>query len=212
MVAAGAANAAGGAQAVMAAFSKASENVSSGSDVLTNMWGSSAAGGVSSDSSNTGGTPFAKAAGFSNSSDSMWGRGEDMEAKWQAERGSDQAKSDDKQGSGSTESTSSAKTGQGGNRQSTDTQSGGFMAAAATSGKIAVDAGVNLAKGIADVTKAKANERIADTTPGKIAGAIRGGSSPETNIEFAGNSLSGENDAHSEVAAFVNRSNSGAPT
>ncbi|WP_431064727.1 P-type conjugative transfer protein TrbL [Methylotuvimicrobium sp.] len=212
MVAAGAANAAGGAQAVMAAFSKASENVSSGSDVLTNMWGSSAAGGESSDSSNTGGTPFAKAAGFSNSSDSMWGRGDDMDAKWQAESGTEQAKSDGKQTSGSTESTSSAKTGQGGNRQSTGTQSGGFMAAAATSGKIAVDAGVNLAKGIVDVTKAKANERIADTTPGKIAGAIRGGSSSETNIEFAGNSLSGETDAHSEVAAFVNRDNSGAPT
>lgn len=212
MIVAGAANAAGGAQAVMAAFSKASENVSSGSDVLTNMWGGggAAAGGVSSDSSNTGGTPFAKAAGFSNSSDSMWGRGEDMDAKWQAESGTEKAKSDGKQTSGSNESTSSAKTGQGGNRQSTSTQNGGFMTAAATSGKIAVDAGVNLAKGIADVAKAKANERIADTTPGKIAGAIRGGSSPETNIEFAGNSLSGENDAHSEVAAFVNRD--GAPT
>ena len=212
MIAAGAANAAGGAQAVMAAFAKARENVSSGSDVLTNMWGGGASS-VNSDSSNTGGTPFAKAAGFSNSSDSMWGRGEDRDAKRQTESGTDQAKSDDKQGSGSTEPTGTAKTGQGGNRQSTGTQSGGFMTAAATSGKIAVDAGVNLAKGIADVAKAKANERIADTTPGKIADAIKGnGNLSETNIEFAGNSLSGDNDAHSEIAAFVNRGNIGTPT
>lgn len=216
MIAAGTANAAGGAQAVMAAFSKANENVSSGSDVLSSMWGGggnspAGDGGVSSALS-AGNTPFAQAAGFSNSSDSMWGRGEDGDTKRQTESGTDQAKSDGKQNSGPTESTSSAKTGQGGNRQSTGTQGGSFMAVAATSGKIAVDAGVNLAKGIADVAKAKANERIADTTPGKIAGAIRGGSSSETNIEFTGNSLSGENDAHSEVTAFVNRSNSGAPT
>lgn len=212
MIVAGAANAAGGAQAVMAAFSRASENVSNGSDVLANMWGGGA-GSVNSDSRNTGGTPFAQAAGFSNSSDSMWGRGEDREAKRQTESGIDQAKSDGKQNSGATESTGTAKTGQGGNRQSTSTQNGGFMTAAAKSGKIAVDAGVNLAKGIADVAMAKAGERIADTTPGKIADAIKGnGNSSETNIEFSGNSLSGESDTHSEIAAFVNRGNSGAPT
>ncbi|WP_404361585.1 P-type conjugative transfer protein TrbL [Methylotuvimicrobium sp. KM1] len=217
MIVAGAANAAGGAQAVMAAFSKANENVSSSSDVLSSMWGgggnsSVGDGGVSSALS-AGNTPFAQAAGFSNSSDSMWSRGEDRDAKRQTENGTDQAKSDGKQNSGSTESTGTAKTGQGGNRQSTSTQNGGFMTAAATSGKIAVDAGVNLAKGIADVAMAKAGERIADTTPGKIADAIKGnGNSSETNIEFAGNSLSGESDTHSEIAAFVNRGNSGTST
>src|SRR5574338_304897 len=45
MLGASAANAAGGAQALTAAFSKASENVQSGSDVLTSMWGGGGGGG-----------------------------------------------------------------------------------------------------------------------------------------------------------------------
>src|SRR5690606_23940948 len=122
------------------------------------------------------------------------------------------------------DNSATAQAAQGG-QQSSAEQSGGFLAAAAKAGKIAADAGVNLAKGTADVTKSKAAsmkksamDRIADTAPGKVAAAIKGqgGSSNKTNIEtpqqqasptFAGNSLGGDNDAQSEVAEFVNRNN-----
>ncbi|EOW8879044.1 P-type conjugative transfer protein TrbL [Escherichia coli] len=240
MIAAGAANAAGGAQAVMAAFSKASDNVASGSDVLTSMWGGGGGdgdggggggggGSGSGGDSSTGSTPFAQAAGFSGSSSSssgassMSGGNEGGDATGRAESGSsssDQAKGDGQKADNS----ATAQAAQGG-QQSSAGQSGGFLAAAAKAGKIAADAGVNLAKGTADVAMSKAAsmkesamDRIADTAPGKVAAAIKGqgGGSTETNIEtpqqqdgptFAGNSLGGDDDAQSEVAAFVNRDN-----
>lgn len=240
MIAAGAANAAGGAQAVMAAFSKASDNVASGSDVLTSMWGGGGGdgdggggggggGSGSGGDSSTGSTPFAQAAGFSGSSSSssgassMSGGNEGGDATGRAESGSsssDQAKGDGQKADNS----ATAQAAQGG-QQSSAGQSGGFLAAAAKAGKIAADAGVNLAKGTADVAMSKAAsmkesamDRIADTAPGKVAAAIKGqgGSSTGTNIEtpqqqasptFAGNSLGGDNDAQSEVAEFVNRNN-----
>jgi len=241
MIAAGAANAAGGAQAVMAAFSKASDNVASGSDVLTSMWGGgggdgdgggSGGGGGSSSSgsdSGTGSTPFAQAAGFngsssgSSSASSMSSGNEGGDAKGEVGSGSsssNQAKDDSQKADNS----ATAQAGQGG-QQSSAGQSGGFLAAAAKAGKIAADAGANLAKGTADVAMSKAAsikesamDRIADTAPGKVAAAIKGqgDSSTETNIEtpqqqdgptFAGNSLGGDDDAQSEVAAFVNRDN-----
>ena len=88
----------------------------------------------------------------------------------------------------------------------------GLLASAAsalgTAGRIAADAGANLAKGTADVAKAKAAslreaaaERIADTTGGKIAAAIKAqGSGTAENIDvpdqqpapsFGDNSLAG---------------------
>src|SRR5574337_498527 len=67
MLAASAVNAAGGAQALTAAFSKASENVQSGSDVLTSMWGGGGGGGGGKSEANTGITPFSQAAGFASS-------------------------------------------------------------------------------------------------------------------------------------------------
>ncbi|MDX6018633.1 P-type conjugative transfer protein TrbL [Shewanella indica] len=75
MVAAGATQGAGGASALMAAFSQANANVASGSDVLTSLWGGGSGGGGGSDPSGggsgggglpgTGNTPLAEAAGFS---------------------------------------------------------------------------------------------------------------------------------------------------
>lgn len=99
---------------------------------------------------------------------------------------------------------------------------GGFLASAAKAGRITADAGGILAKGIGSVAKAKASsikdsamERIADTTGGKIAAAIKGqGSETVSDSQdaasptFGANSLaSGETqaDPESEVAAFVNR-------
>jgi type IV secretion system protein VirB6/type IV secretion system protein TrbL len=104
--------------------------------------------------------------------------------------------------------------------------SGGLLAAASKAGKITADAGANLVKGAAVVAKAKAAsikeaamERIAETTGGKIAAAIKNLNNNSSEAEqgeaeqtatpsFSGNSLAGEKgeaDTDSEVAAFVNR-------
>ena len=193
MIAAGAANMAGGAQAVMAAFSKASDQVASGSDVLTNMWsgGSGGSGGTGGShrpagDNSTGQTPFAQAAGFSgNSAGSGFGASSDSPGRVSS--------------------------------------SGGLMSSAAKAGKIAVDAGANLARGTSAVAKAKlaalgtsALDRIGDTAGGQIASAIRAqgidsldqsGSPQRPSPSFADNNLSGERqaDPESEVAAFANR-------
>lgn len=193
MIAAGAANMAGGAQAVMAAFSKASDQVASGSDMLSNMWSGGAGGGhAPAAENNTGQTPFAQAAGFAGQPPSSAGSAT-----------SGFAHSSDSPGRVS--------------------PSGGFMSSAAKAGKIAVDAGTNLARGTSEVAKAKlaalgasALDRIGDTTGGRIASAIHSlGSAPhdstltpqQSSPSFSGNNLSGERqvDAESEVAAFANR-------
>jgi hypothetical protein len=81
----------------------------------------------------------------------------------------------------------------------------GFMSAASRAGRIAADAGANLAKGAMDVgagkvsnLKQSAAERIADTTGGRIASAINssGADRPSTQSAttgqaFSGNGLSG---------------------
>ena len=233
MIAAGAANAAGGAQAVMAAFSKANENVSAGSDVLTSMWGGGgngggSGGGAPSGGSDSGGSsPFAQAAGFGSSSSSGSSTGtkgeksEGGDAKGKDGGGSDQAKAqggESKQAASS--GTSSGGEGKGGgssSSQSAPASSGGFLSAAAqaatTAGKIAADAGANLAAGTAAVAKEKAAsmkeaamERIAETTGGKIAAAIKAMGTDDTPT-FTDNSLAGDRqaDPESEVAAFANR-------
>lgn len=256
MIAAGAANAAGGAQAVKAAFSKASDNVASGSDVLTSMWGGGGGdgdgggggggggdggggggGSGSGGDSSTGSTPFAQAAGFSGSSSSssgassMSGGNEGGDSKGRTETGQQaQPSSMEDQIKGDAGRIEKAQNTGGdpiaaADKRERSSDSGGFMAAAAKAGKIAADAGAILAKGTANVAMSKAAsmkesamDRIADTAPGKVAAAIKGqgGGSTKTNIEtpqqqtgptFAGNSLGGDNDAKSEVAAFVNRDN-----
>lgn len=136
----------GGASAIMAAFSKASENVSAGTDIMSTFSGAGGSGdggtGYSDgDNASTGDTPFAQAAGF-------------------AGDGSDSSDSGGSRGDGK----------------------GMFASAAAAmskAGRIAADAGANLAKGTAQVSGEKAAsmreaaaERIADTTGGKIAAAI----------------------------------------
>lgn len=81
MIAAGATQGAGGASALMAAFSQANTNVASGSDVLTSLWGGGSGGGGGNEPSGggpgggglpgTGNTPLAEAAGFASSMGSM---------------------------------------------------------------------------------------------------------------------------------------------
>lgn len=117
--------------------------------------------------------------------------------------------------------------GQGGQQDAPGSTGPGMLASAASSlgkaGRVTADAGANLAKGVGAVAAAKAAsmrdsamERIADTTGGKIAAAIKaqGGSSADTSIDvpdqqpsptFGDNSLAGADssaDPESEVAAF----------
>jgi hypothetical protein len=162
MAMAGAYNIAGGAQSVMSAFKKASDNVSAGTDFLSKYSGGGGGNGLSEYGGGSSGgnissgnsTPYGDAAGFG-------------------------------------------------------TQKSGYLS---TAGRIAADATVNIARGTMQVAKTKASnvkggvaERIAGTTGGKIAAAIREVSSA---VESEPNSLSSEDneaDPKGEVATFVNR-------
>ena len=98
--------------------------------------------------------------------------------------------------------------------------SAGGSKAGQGAGSLLVATAANLAQGIGDVAKAKAAsirdaavERIADTTGGRIAAAIRASSQTDQAVEdvpsFGGNSLAGADsaaaDPDDEVATFANR-------
>ncbi len=104
--------------------------------------------------------------------------------------------------------------------------SGGFSSFMSNAGRFAADMSGNLAKGTGDVAKNKAaammesaKERAAQTTGGKIASAIHGGSdfwnsTGANTTSFADDSLGAsngrnrQNHMHDEVAAFVNKDRS----
>lgn len=222
MLAAGAASAAGGAHAVMAAFSKASESVQSGSDVLTSMWGG---GGGGKTEESTGSTPFAQSAGFASSGggQASGGRsGAKAEGPGSDTKRKDEAKTDQGKG-GESKGNSGASTAGKADGVQPQGSGGGLMASAGKAGLIAADAAANLAKGTAQVAKEKfadlkdaAMDRIAETTGGKIAAAIKTGNAKdeaagaiESVPTFGGDSLAGagtsDADAAAEVAAFANR-------
>ncbi len=213
-LAAGAASAAGGAQAVMAAFSKASESASSGGgdgggDLMSAFSGGGDGGGGGSAEAGTGDTPFAQAAGFGGG-DGGGGGGDTSTGGGADSSGGDGG---GKSGGGAS---SSSGGGTGGGESSGGGSSsgsgGGFLASAAKAGRVTADAGGILAKGIGSVAKAKASsikdsamERIADTTGGKIAAAIKGSgteavgagagaapAAPSAGSEFTGNNLGGD--------------------
>jgi type IV secretion system protein TrbL len=198
-IAAGASSAAGGIAAIKAAFSKASENVANGTDILSRFGSSSDGSSLSiSDGGNSsiGGTPFAQAAGFAsgpqlgggssefsspNSDSSKSDMPEGKDAKGKTESGIDQGKANNFEqqdvSSGNAENSGSS------DQQTTSPDSPSTLAsvakAAGTAGRIAADATANLAQGVTEVAKAKAGsmtdaamERIAETTGGKIAAAI----------------------------------------
>jgi len=182
-IAASAANAAGGGQAIMAAISKASQNVSGGTDIVSRMAGGmgglgGGGGGQSGGDSGSGASPLASV---------MDGPGSEALA------------SNSGQGGGS-----SGPGGPGGG-------GGGGGSSFSTTGKVVADTAANLAKGGWDTAKAKAaagvgatKDRISQTMGGQIAAAIKGQSTV-----FDGNSLAGNNDrtvdVESEVAAFRDR-------
>lgn len=216
-IAAGATEALGGAQALKAAFTKASENVANGSDVMSGVASAFSGGagdgngGEAPSEEGTGNTPFAEAAGFSNSV-SGDGAGSDQVSSGGFDSSSSGGNSsgDNSQANTETASASASDAGQSDSSSSADpvttTAAGGFMAGAAKMGRIAADTGANLAKGTGAVAKAKAKqmkakgkERIAETTGGKIAAAINSlgqqqGDSDTGNTGDSGSTDSGASD------------------
>ena len=207
-------SAAGGASAIKAAFEKAAGSAGGGSGEIPSFGGFGGGSGAgSSGDAGTGSTPFSQAAGFGSSS------GGDQGGSSASKGGS---KSENKGGKTDPKPSGAEQTGAPGSTGP------GLLASAAsalgTAGRVATDTGANLAKGAAEVAKTKAAsirdaavERIADTTGGKIAAAIKaqgnGGAEQidtpsQSAPKFGGDSLaagSPDADLESEVAAFVNR-------
>lgn len=204
-ISAGASNMAGGAQAVMAAVSQASQNVASGNDIM----GGGMSGGAS-ESSDGGGD-----GGSSESSGGDAGNGNSEFAEAAGYGGGGSPSSDSAESSGGGGNNESA--GDGGSSESSgdSDKSGGndsrasessFLGAAARAGRVAADAGVILSKGAVDVARQGlsnmqegAKDRVAQSTMGKIAASIKGGAGKPA----GGESLSAA--AKAEVAAFVER-------
>ena len=227
----GAASAAGGMSAIKAAFEKAGSSAGgesggmpmlgggsdSGSDAGSFGQAAGFGGGSSSGAGTT--TPLAQAAGFGSSSGSgASGSGGGNGQQSGKSGGGSSSKGGDEAGS--------KKAQQGGQQAAPGSTGPGLLASAAsalgTAGRVTADAGANLMQGVGEVAKAKAAsirdaaaERIADTTGGKIAAAIRASaesdqaSAAEAVPTFGGNNLAGADsaaaDPDDEVAAFANR-------
>lgn len=224
----GAASAAGGISAVTAAFEKAGSSAAGESGGMP-MFGGGSGGDAGS---------FAQAAGFGGGSDSGAGTTTPLAqaAGFGSSSGSGASGSDDRSGQQSGKSGEGSSLKGGGDAGSTKAQQGGqqaapgstgpgLLASAAsalgTAGRVTADAGANLMQGVGEVAKAKAAsirdaavERIADTTGGKIAAAIRASTekdqaAAESVPTFGGNNLAGTDSAAAgsddEVAAFANR-------
>ncbi|WP_423461156.1 P-type conjugative transfer protein TrbL [Ottowia sp. VDI28] len=227
----GAASAAGGMSAIKAAFEKAGSSAGgesggmpmlgggsdSGSDAGSFAQAAGFGGGSSSGAGTT--TPLAQAAGFGSSS----GSGASSSG---GGNGQQSGKSGGGSSSKGSDEAGSKKAQQGGQQAAPGSTGPGLLASAAsalgTAGRVTADAGANLMQGVGEVAKAKAAsirdaaaERIADTTGGKIAAAIRASaesdqaSAAEAVPTFGGNNLAGADsaaaDPDDEVAAFANR-------
>lgn len=229
-VAAGAAGMAGGAQALMTAFSKANASESAGGGASAAIM-AAVGGGTAGDSGgggNGGGSSLASAMGdmHTNSSSSSQ-PGSDS---FKSASSSDMAKETDAGPSApnadrGTGSGSSSDMGNAANESSSpgEVKSGGTMASAGAIAtkvaKVAAGTAVNLAQGSWDVTTAKAGaikdsamDRISETTGGKIATAIKvraaAAKAGEESATFDSNSLSAGSkttDAAAEIAAFRDR-------
>ncbi|HDS1364769.1 TPA: P-type conjugative transfer protein TrbL [Stenotrophomonas maltophilia] len=227
----GAASAAGGMSAVKAAFEKAGSSAGgesggmpmlgggsdSGSDAGSFAQAAGFGGGSSSGAGTT--TPLAQAAGFGSSAGSgASGSG--------GRNGQQSGKSDGGSSSKGGNEAGNTKAQQGGQQAAPSSTGPGLLASAAaalgTAGRVTADAGANLVQGVGEVAKAKAAsirdaavERIADTTGGKIAAAIRASAESdqaaavESVPTFGGNNLAGADsaaaDPDDEVTAFANR-------
>ena len=225
----GAASAAGGMSAIKAAFEKAGSSAGgesggmpmlgggsdSGSDAGSFAQAAGFGGGSGSGAGTT--TPLAQAAGFGSSSGSgASGSGGSNGQQPGKSGGGSSSKGGDEAGS--------KKAQQGGQQAAPGSTGPGLLASAAsalgTAGRVTADAGANLMQGVGEVATANAAsirdaaaERIADTTGGKIAAAIRAirasaesdqAGAVEAVPTFGGNNLAGA-DPDDEVAAFANR-------
>ena len=227
----GAASAAGGMSAIKAAFEKAGSSAGgesggmpmlgggsdSGSDAGSFAQAAGFGGGSGSGAGTT--TPLAQAAGFGSSS----GRGA-------SGSGGGNGQQSGKSGGGSSskggDDAGNKNAQQGGQQAAPGSTGPGLLASAAsalgTAGRVTADASANLMQGVGEVAKAKAAsiraaaaERIADTTGGKIAAAIRAraesdqAGAAEAVPTFGDNNLAGADsaaaDPDDEVAAFANR-------
>jgi type IV secretion system protein TrbL len=183
-------NIAGGAQALMAACSKASQDVAGGSDMLASLAGGSSSGGGRS-SGGSGASPLAAAMDSSSAGGGSSGDGS-----------SHSGRSDTRQASAKRGGTSG------------QAQSGDRASVVAKVGKVAAGTAANLAQGTWDVAKAKAGEmgdaamdRIGETTGGKIAAAIkaRGDQKPVFGSDSLAKADDQSVDAEAEIAAFRDR-------
>ncbi len=228
---AGAANIGGGAQALMAAFSKANAAASAGGSSGDLM---AASGGGSGQGS--GGSPLAAAMG-DDSSGNSFGMGQPGSASSGKANAADAANKesgnikDNKAASDNTQSSSPNTSSNPKENYSQDDDAPGQMrssnpfatagAAATKFSKVAVGTAANLVQGSWDVTKAKGHElidsamdRIAETVGGKIATAIKASDATrnpgaDNPAPFDKDSLSaGKNDspdAAAEVTSFRDR-------
>ena len=214
MTAATASQAAGGANAIMAAISKAQENVAAGNDILSSFGrgegqgtGSRGGGGAAN-----GVTPFSSAAGFTSaeSTSSIASATSMPRGDMSADTSPTSTSANSNAGAGSVAgSTSDGVSSQ--SESTSGSQGGSIGSALAKAGRIAADASVNFARGTGDVAKEKASnrldaikERVSGTIGGQIASAIK---AHESGPSFEENSISGETkvDAEEEVAAFTNK-------
>lgn len=193
------AGAAGGASAIQAAFQKASASMGeSGGDMLAGVMGGGDEGGSALASAMGGGdagtedTPFAQAGGFGGGES---GGGSDSTGS----SSSDSSSSGGNTAAGGESSSSMSEGSSGG--ESPSPSSGGVSRAA----KLAVGTAGELAKGIGGQFSAGFQERISETTGGKLAASIRQSMEPKEAGQFEGNSLGGG--MNEEIAAFVNRDN-----
>lgn len=203
---------AGGASAIKAAFAAANAGggESAGAMAAPAAGGASSGGmaagggGGSSDSGGTASsTPFAQAAGFS---ESLGGGGSSMAGGSDAQQASSGGQADAKGGG------DAGQKSQAGGQTSGGSMAGRVATAAAKAGKVAAGTGANLAAGIGSVMAAKADQMAANfqagveqTVGGKVAAAIRQSAEAEA-PSFGGDAITAAPATQDEeVAAFVNR-------
>lgn len=218
LIASGAAQAAGGAQALMSAISKAQDNVSSGSDILSSLSSSSAMSAATESSnfgsgslagSNGSSSAFAQAAGFSDVNSSIAGAASSQPSEGsspEAFASSGSSQSNEGATSSSSQSNESATSDAASSTATTPSANNSFIS---NFGRVAADAAANLAVGAGDVAKAKvsaikqsAQARIAQTFGGQVAAAIqnRGTEGSENSIAAASES---DDDLNAEVREFA---------
>jgi type IV secretion system protein TrbL len=211
---------AGGASAIKAAFAAANAGggESAGAMAAPAVGGASAggmaAGGGAGGGSTASSTPFAQAAGLS---ESLGGGGSSMAGGSDTQEASSGGQADAKVGGDAGQKAQAggqadgAGATQAGGQTSSGSMAGRVATAAAKAGKVAAGAGANLAAGIGSVMAAKADQMAANfqagveqTVGGKVAAAIRQSAEAEA-PNFGGDAISAPAGDAEEIAAFVNR-------